>query len=138
MNLGKFRKDHAEISAIVRRIDDALHSADISSRIEMLVNDVHELSAKYSVHLALEDGALYPRLARADNVALREIARHFQSEMGQIKAHFDDYRHKWPGMTAVSADPVGFVSQTKEVINFLKDRFSREENTLYPMAEKAA
>jgi hypothetical protein len=138
MNLEKFHKDHAEISAIVRRIDGALHSADSNGRIEMLVNEVHELSAKYSVHLALEDGALYPRLARADNVALREIARHFQSEMGQIRARFDDYRHKWPGMTAASADPAGFVSQTKEVINSLKDRFSREESTLYPMAEKAA
>ncbi len=137
MDIKKFYDDHAEVNLIVKRIDGVLNSAVPTTQVEHLIETVQELFGRYSIHLALEDAALYPRLVEHSDAAIRETALRFQTEMGGIKAQFDAYKRKWPGKTSAKQNPQEFVAETRKIIAALKDRISREDGTLYPMVKRA-
>lgn len=57
-----FRKQHAEIIEIVKQIEPALVPQNLSANPASIKPLLTSLMGKLSVHLAMEDNALYPRL----------------------------------------------------------------------------
>ncbi|MBP2311156.1 hemerythrin domain-containing protein [Azospirillum soli] len=138
MNMAKFYEHHGEVRALAARIEGQLDPARIAANPAGVSADVLQLFGKFSVHLTIEDQALYPRLAQDSNAEVRRMATAFQNEMGGLKTRFDAYRKAWPGPMAIAKDPARFVSETREVLTLLKTRIEREDRQLYPLAERAA
>ena len=67
-----------------------------------------ELAAKVELHLAMEDGTLYPSLMAHQDPRVRDKASHFNNEMSGIKGVFETYSRKWTE-AAIRENPGGFI-----------------------------
>jgi hypothetical protein len=133
-----YRKHHDDLRTIVARLESLLDPAAITADTTPVVQAVRELFGKFSVHLAIEDNTLYPScLAHAD-MRVRDTARRFQAEMGDLAAWFDSYKRTWPGPMAIGKDPQSFVAESREMLSRLKARVAREESEFYDLIDKAA
>ncbi|OAN60914.1 hemerythrin domain-containing protein [Magnetospirillum moscoviense] len=133
-----YRKHHDDLRAIAARLETHLDAAAIADNPAAVATVVRELFGKFSVHLAIEDNTLYPScLAHAD-LKVRDTARRFQAEMGDLGQDFDTYKKAWPGPLAIARDPVGFVTASRDMLTRLKARVAREEAEFYALVDKAA
>jgi len=131
MKTKQYRTQHEEIYRLVESIEQHLSVETVSSRTEEVAGIARELFGKFGIHLALEDRVLYPQAAAHNDGSLRVIAQRFQKEMGGLAERFELYRKAWPGSIAIAHDPNGFVRETLEVIQQLRNRLRREEQELY-------
>ena len=88
-------------------------------------------------HLKCEDWALYPRLRSSGDAEAVRIATIFVDEMGHIAGDFAAYDARWTP-EAVEADWEGFLGETAGILDALGMRIEREEQQLYPLAERLA
>lgn len=93
-----YRDHHANVGQLVGRIEAQLASRSVETDPAALIATVRELFGIFAVHLSLEDSALYPRLLAHPDATLRGTAARFQAEMGDLRARFDQYRTRWPGL----------------------------------------
>ena len=133
-----FRKHHDDLRGIVGRLEPMLVPARIAEDPASVSKVVLDLFGKFSIHLAIEDGTLYPKCAAHADAARRRTAAEFQAEMGNLSLRFDAYKKAWAGPLAIGRDPAGFVTATREILGLLKARVEREENRLYDLFDKAA
>ncbi|WP_286192371.1 hemerythrin domain-containing protein [Roseomonas genomospecies 6] len=133
-----YRNHHAAVGQLVERIESLLAAPSPAANASALATAVRDLFGIFTVHLSLEDSALYPRLLAHPTPALRATAARFQAEMGNLRTRFDRYRADWPGPLAVSKDPDSFVRETREVVSALKQRIAREDQELYDVIDRAA
>lgn len=132
-----YRDHHATVGQLVGRIESLLATRSATPDVAALTTAVRDLFGIFTVHLSLEDSALYPRLLAHPTPALRATAARFQAEMGNLRARFDLYRTRWPGPLAVAKDPDAFVRETREVVTALKQRIAREDHELYDLIDRA-
>lgn len=96
------------------------------------------LSRVLLVHLAREDGSLYPELRRSSDAATRGIAARFEMQMGSLAQDYRAYAARWPA-DAIAAGWSRFCAETRTMLLALKRRIQREEIELYPrIAVRAA
>lgn len=132
-----YRDHHTNVGQLVGRIEALLASRTVEAEPAALIAAVRELFGTFAVHLSLEDSALYPRLLAHPDAALRSTAARFQTEMGDLRGRFDQYRTRWPGPVAVAKDPAAFIRETREVVAALKHRIGREDRELYDLIDRA-
>ncbi|MBP2229990.1 hemerythrin-like domain-containing protein [Azospirillum agricola] len=138
MDMTSFNDHHAEVLALAASVERRLDPAAVAADPAAVSGELVRLFGKFSVHLAIEDKALYPRLARGADPALRSMAVRFQEEMGGLTQRFDTYRKAWPGPLAIARDPARFIAETRAILAQLKARIGREDAELYPLAARAA
>ncbi len=132
-----YRNHHSDVGRLVGRIEALLASPAVAEDAAPLAVAVRDLFGIFSVHLSVEDSALYPRLLAHPDRRLRETAARFQAEMGGLKLRFDGYRTRWPGPIAVAKDPRAFVDETRAIVAVLKQRIAREDRELYDLFDRA-
>ena len=133
MDISKFVHQHEEALEQLQQLEERckqkpLNSGNIS---ESLVG----VAAHLKFHLAMEDKFLYPKAAGSPDQSLKELSRDMSDEMMQITAVFDKYVNQWTKM-AIDREPVRFLSETSTIIEAIRSRIEREEESLYPLAEK--
>lgn len=133
-----FRQHHGEVRTLVSRIEHLLDLTAVRTDAGPIATVVRELFGKFGIHLSIEDATLYPRMLSHADGRIREIAERFQREMGDLKARFDDYRSRWPGPVAISRDPQTFLAETRQIVDALKLRISREDAELYDLYDNVA
>ncbi len=138
MDMKSFYDHHGDVLSLAAAVEGRLDPVSVAANPAPVAADLVRLFGKFSVHLAVEDKALYPRLARDGDATLRGLAARFQDEMGGLTQRFEAYRKRWPGPLAIAKDPPGFVAETKTILELLKNRISRENAQLYPLAERLA
>ena len=131
----KFRTQHDEILAVATEITDHLKRPEPDAQV--LRKLLSSLAGKVSFHLAMEDQALYPRLAERKGSRTASLASRFMTEMGGLAQVFTQYNAKWQ-VSAIRADLAGFSEETRKVFGALAHRIARETNELYPLADEAA
>ncbi|TAN59681.1 MAG: hemerythrin domain-containing protein, partial [Magnetospirillum sp.] len=117
-----FRRHHHQMRDMMGRIYDMLDVGRVERDPGAVATILRELFGKFSIHLALEDRLLYPKLRSWPVPHLQVIADRFEIEMGGMKAEFDSYRRSWPGPQAISRDPARFVAETVAVLGALEQR----------------
>ncbi len=130
-----FRKQHEDILSADQAIIAQLNVAGIQSASDNIRLALSQLSGKLSIHLAMEDKSLYPRLLTSSDADTRRIAQEFMTEMGGLGAAFNDYNKKWTAQ-AIKADANGFIKETNAVFSALSQRIARENTQLYPLVDK--
>jgi hemerythrin-like domain-containing protein len=129
-----FRRQHQDLLAMAGEIAGKLKAEPGDAR--GLRNLLSAMAGKLTVHLAMEDKALYPRLAQVNVDNSRSIAEAFQQEMGNLAGSFADYNQKWQ-VNVIAADPAGFARDTHAVFAAIGRRIARENAELYPLADRA-
>jgi len=130
-----FRRQHQDLLAMVGEIMGMVKTAGARDARE-LRNQLSALAGKLTVHLAMEDKALYPRLVQLDVENSRSVAKAFQKEMGGLAEGFAEYNQKWQ-INAIAADWAGFARETQTLFGTIGRRIARENSELYPLADQA-
>jgi hypothetical protein len=128
-----FRRQHQELLAMVAEITGKLKSDPGDAR--GLRDALSALAGKLTVHLTMEDKALYPRLAQVKGENASAVAQAFQHEMGGLAGQFTEYNRNWP-INAIAANPSGFARETQGVFAAIGRRIARENAELYPLADR--
>jgi iron-sulfur cluster repair protein YtfE (RIC family) len=131
-----FRRQHQEILSVVGEIQARLQPEQVRTDPKSVRTLLSSLAGKLSIHLAMEDKALYPRMIQADVENSKAMATAFKSEMGSIGQVFAAYNQKWQP-AQMTADPAGFVRETQDLFGALGKRIERENGQLYPLADRA-
>jgi hypothetical protein len=127
----KFRVQHDEILALTREITASLKPQPDAVAVRKLLSS---LAGKVNFHLAMEDKALYPRLALQKDSRAQALATKFMADMGGLADVFMAYNNKWQ-VSAIKTDPDGFSHETRKVFGALAHRIQRENTELYPLAD---
>lgn len=130
----KFRVQHNEILQVAKEMTEQMRGQPDPVALRKLLSN---LAGKLSVHLAMEDQALYPRLLGATDPKMQSMARQFMTEMGGLGSAFTAYNGKWQ-VSDIRADPAGFAEETRAVFAALTQRITRENRELYPQADAAS
>ena len=133
----KLRKQHAEFLEAIRQIDAALNPqrlAEGSGEVRTLLS---QLMGKLSLHLAVEDNAVYPSLVKHADAKVRDVGAKFSSEMASVKPTLEAFGKKW-SEPEIAKNAVAFCAETKKLFAVLADRIKRENTELYPLLERAA
>jgi hemerythrin-like domain-containing protein len=129
------KKQHKEISDIVKQISLLLNPDMLSQEAEQAGILLSKLAENLEIHLAWEDKALYPALQRHPKEEVRILTQVFSDEMGGISKTFARYAANWPNATAIQKDPDGFINESQEIFASLSSRINQENNHLYPLLE---
>jgi iron-sulfur cluster repair protein YtfE (RIC family) len=131
-----YRKQHAELIEIVRSIEPMLDPAKVATATAEARNLISKLLGKLSIHLAMEDQSLYPRLVQHADLSVREIAKKFATEMAGVKPSVESFGKKWTE-NELRANPAAFCNEARKLFALLGDRIQRENTQLYPLLDKA-
>jgi Hemerythrin HHE cation binding domain len=85
---------------------------------------------KLSIHLAMEDQSLYPRLIQHANESIRETAKRFAREMRGVKPAVGSFGRKWTE-AELRTNPTAFCDEAKKLFVVLANRIKRENTQLY-------
>jgi hemerythrin-like domain-containing protein len=132
----KFRKQHDEILSTAREINGILGNAIDDNEAETIRKLMSRLAGLVSVHLAMEDKALYPQLLSSTNSAVKATANKFIQEMGAIGQSFEGYIRKWATTQAIKSKPAEFTIESKAIFNALSKRIHKENVELYMLVDE--
>src|SRR5262249_11512014 len=116
------RRQHRELLRLSRDIAALLKPEAIAQSALKLRALLSALSGILNVHLAMEDGAMYPRLCAHADPEIRALATRYVGEMGGLKKTFADYVRRWNTPEAMQAAPGGFIRESRAVLDALTHR----------------
>jgi iron-sulfur cluster repair protein YtfE (RIC family) len=135
-DLSKLRDEHIEIQKIIGKLRYLIGQSSPAPQLHLFALR-HELSSTLIAHLKTEDWLLYPRLKASADVHIAETARVFSEEMGGLAAAYVAHCQKW-NADAIAADWKGYCSDSRDLIDALHNRITRENRDLYPLLETLA
>ena len=97
---------------------------------------VGKLNVLLRVHFAYEDTVLYPLLMRSGEREAARLAHQFSDEMGTLAPRFEEFARRWSGPTIIAAMFERFRDEATAVIAAFAARVERENDLLYPFAER--
>jgi len=129
------RLQHATMAEIVNRISTQLKADVVAANAEDIRKNISTLAGKLSVHLAMEDQVLYPKLLKHENPNVAAVARRYIAELGGIKEAFQQYNQKWLTPASIQAKPQEFIEDTASLFRLLNKRIEQENNELYELVD---
>lgn len=135
MDIQRYKQQHGDILRDVGALRELIQSG-IDQHADTISQLLVSMSTGIKFHLAAEDAVLYPALLRADDPAVVELSRGYQAEMQGIAGAFGEFVRKWRVATHIAGDPEGFRGEANAVFRALHERIRRENQELYPAAER--
>lgn len=134
MHTELYRRQHDQLRALLVETSRHLVPLDAAACRAGL----SRLATVLSVHLALEDRALYPRLITHDDVEVRKIAREYQGRMGHLAADFHVFCDRWTPHGAIESAQYEFALAYRDLSQHLRQRMDMEDATLYRLVDEAS
>lgn len=130
---GIYRKQHREILELARRLEALL--GEQPANANALRQVLSELATKVTMHLAMEDRALYPLLAGSRNPATSQLATQFQQSMGGLFDAFVAFDRRYAVVKSIATGQAEFIAEARAVLAALSARIDHEEQELYPLLD---
>ena len=102
----------------------------------ILARQIGKLNALLRVHFAYEDTILYPMMMRSGDVEAAALAFQFSDETGTLAPQFEEFVRRWSGPTIIAAMFDVFREEATGLFAALGARIERENDFLYPLAER--
>jgi hemerythrin len=131
----KYRAQHAELFALVTQITSLLHDVNLSKKVAEIRNLISSLAGKLSIHLAMEDKRLYPKLMAHSNPDVRTLSKRYSEEMGALSGDFMHFNQRWLTAKLIEKDLAKFVGEMTLVLAALLTRIEKENNHLYELVD---
>jgi iron-sulfur cluster repair protein YtfE (RIC family) len=132
--LMKLRQEHADLARMFRQLERIIAEDQPPSQLE-LFELRRSLMQTLIGHLKLEDWALYPRLIDSGDEEISATGQRFKEEMTGLAPAFVSYCEKWTANT-IAADWADYCSDTRQLLDALMDRLTRENRELLPALER--
>lgn len=88
------------------------------------------------LHLAEEDLRLYPSMIASGDWQAAKVARRFQAEMGGLAEIIEGFMQRWCSSSIIALDIDVFRRDLDRLSGALVRRIDRENQFLYPLAER--
>lgn len=134
MNIDKFKQQHVDILEGIAALRK-LALAGVARNAAEIAQGIVAMSATIKLHLAVEDRALYPAVARSADADLARKGREFQEEMDAIAAAYERFAKRWNNARSLELDERGFRDDANTVLRRVHERMQRENRDLYPRIE---
>jgi iron-sulfur cluster repair protein YtfE (RIC family) len=135
-DLSKLRGEHTEIQKIVRKLRYLISQPSPPPQLHLFALR-HELSSTLIAHLKSEDWLLYPQMMASADPHIAATACAFSEEMGGLAAAYREHCQTWSA-DVIAADWAGYCSDSRDLIDALNNRITRENRDLYPLLETLA
>jgi hypothetical protein len=132
----RFRRQHDELGELALEIDGALKAPTFPGNARAIRRMMARFKGKLVVHSSMENEALYPRLLHHENAAIRALAQNLFEELGGIYDVFAEHHAKWSSVELIESDPSAYARHTQQIFDQLRMRMTRENNELYPLADR--
>ena len=130
------RQAHQELLQLIDTMSPKLVPSELARDGNNTRAMLSMLAGKLTIHLAMEDRALYPRLATHADGDVRKLAERFEKEMGGILGVFKQYVAHWPTAEAIQSNSAGFVHETQEIFDALRARIAKEDAEIFPRLDE--
>ena len=131
-----FRRQHRELLGVAGQIAKHLTTDALAKDALEVRRLLSMLAGQLSVHLAMEDKSLYPKLTAHPDATLRATAAKYTREIGGLAATFTAYNTKWASPDDIRAAAPAFIQETQAIVAALGKRIDREDNELYPLVDR--
>ena len=131
-----FVRQHDEILALADQIAENLHEEYLIDNHKETHDLLNKLAGKLGAHLSMEDKVLYPKLLQDEDREVKKVALGFINEMGSLNRIFGEYVDRWQDPQKIRKQPENFINETSEIFGALGTRVAKENNILYPLADK--
>jgi iron-sulfur cluster repair protein YtfE (RIC family) len=131
-----FRQAHQELRQLINAMSATLVVSELQRDASNARAMLSMLGGKLTVHLAMEDEALYPRLVNHANIEIRTRAERFKKEMGGILGAFKQYMTRWPDAESIQANGADFKAETEQIFSALRTRIAAEDDELFPRLDE--
>jgi hypothetical protein len=133
----RFRRQHQELAALAA---DVLSHIEHEDRLSLDPRPARRslavLAGKLRIHAAMEDEALYPRIAVHPNESLRTLARRFHTEFGDVYRGFLSFVDMW-NTEAIQERPDEFAAGVRSAMTALAARVRLENEQFYAAIDAA-
>jgi serine/threonine protein kinase len=133
-----FRRQHDELARLGTELLQQLAEPpeQIAANASELRRSMARFAGKLSVHASMENDALYPRLLEHGDPHIRATARALFDEVKGIYSSFGAFTKRWPSTDSIVADPSAYARECQRVLKTLWARMVRENDELYPLADR--
>ncbi|HJW09536.1 MAG TPA: hemerythrin domain-containing protein [Holophagaceae bacterium] len=132
----RYRDQHRDLLRTVGVLKALLNADALARNPEPAYDMMMTLAGKLKVHLTMEDQRLYPRLLAHDQARIRDTARSFQSEMGNLMELYDAFLQRWVDPDSIRRAPDRYMGEVNEFLHRLLRRIEKEDHLLYGMVDE--
>jgi hemerythrin-like domain-containing protein len=129
------REQHHDLIGILGEISMLINRSNIAIQPHTMRHLIAKFINQFKIHLAGEREFIYPQLMAHNDAAIRQTAKQYQQEMSSIDPMIESWHKKW-SISAIASDTNTFMDETESIFTAVKKRIDKEENELYPLADK--
>ena len=130
-----YRVQHAELFEFVIQITTLIEADALPQNAPEVRKLLSALAGKLSIHLAMEDKILYPKLMAHNNSDVRALSTRYTAEMGMLSDHFTRFNQRWLTAEMIEKDHEGFVAELNLLFDALRTRIEKENRELYKLVD---
>ncbi|AJA47344.1 hypothetical protein CPAST_c12440 [Clostridium pasteurianum DSM 525 = ATCC 6013] len=131
--INNLERQHLGIVDEMNKIENYIKEKDFNKNIKYITKSINLLSGKLKVHLQSEDKFLYPYLIKNGDTNMKNLAKKYINDMGNISERFQKYKDKFNTENKFKASIDKFVVETNDIFKLLKNRLNSEDEKLYPL-----
>lgn len=131
-NINNLTRQHIEILEMIYNIKELINK-DLEKECSEIAKNINLLSGKLRIHLESEDKFLYPNLLKNENEKIKNIAKCYIDEMGDILSIFNNYKNQFNTRSKIINNKDKFIINTKEVFDKIEKRMESEDRELYKL-----
>lgn len=131
MNLKMYLEQHKAIVDEISIIEGLMKNTEFEDNANEIALHISTLAGKIRVHLSMEDKYMYPSLEKQSDNRIKEMSKHYQDEMGGLASEFVTFKDKYNTKQKILENKDKVQSETKQILQAIKQRVQREEKELY-------
>ena len=98
---------------------------------EAISDEINKMTGVLNMHLASEDGFVYPALLQHADAKIRTMTERYMAEMRTLSAAYADFYAEYNTPSKILADTARFQAAFQKIRDALSLRMEREEKELY-------
>ena len=127
----RFIAQHDELLDLSDQITACLNFIELAKDATKVRSLLSIFLGRLKVHLAMEDGSLYPVMLDLEDKKINEMARMFINEMGGVVDAVNDYAMIWASAMAIQDNPKIFITHTNKIMSAMARRIDKENYELF-------
>ncbi len=130
-NTEQLRKQHENINALIKENIKLVNDKNLELHAPSIAKNISVLAGILQIHLSHEDQYLYPNLLNSDKPEIRNKAKAYIDEMGNLKAVYTDFKNKYNTKSKLMSNPGVFEKDFFVVFGAVEKRMNKEDSDLY-------
>ncbi len=130
-NTEQLKKQHENINALIKENIKLVNDKNLELHAPSIAKNISVLAGILQIHLSHEDQYLYPNLLNSDKPEIRNKAKAYIDEMGNLKAVYTNFKNKYNTKSKLMSNPAAFEKEFFAVFGAVEKRMTKEDSDLY-------